>query len=807
MIGRTISHYHILERLAEGGMGVVYIAEDTRLGRRVAVKLPTSGANDQHFRARFLREARSISSLSHPHIATLHDYGETEEGQPFIVMELVSGGDLSDLLRKGEMTLGRAVEIIEDVAEALAEAHSRGIIHRDIKPSNVMINQRGEVKVLDFGLAKQLEEETSRQTDREAKTLIVTHTRSDAVIGTPLYLSPEQAMATPVDARSDLFALGTLLYECIAGQPPFSGINAIDIVAQVLYLNPPPPSHFNPHVSPELDRITMKALAKKPEERYQTAEELIADLRAVRAVLKDEARTVPVHAAGGAGVSAATLAAGNGAAQTTSAFGAVTENLRRPRFSTVFVLALAALLCLGAWGIVRLWKPRLHEPGPEAARWYRDGENALRDGAYQKASRMLERAVELDDEYALAHARLAEALTELEYDAKAKEEIIRASTLVPDPARLPSKDRLYLRAITDTVMREYAGAVENYRQLVEKVPDAEKPYALVDLGRAYEKNEEVDKAMKSYREATRRDPKSATGFLRQGVLLGRIGRAGESPSEFEALEQAERLYRDISDFEGVAEVFYQRGYIHQKMSRVAEATSALQQALAITSNTNNQYQRIKTLLQLGNVACVEGNTLKAQEYATQAIDAARANGNENLATRGLIDLGNAFFLRGEMEEARKYFTRALEFAQRVKARRSEARALLSLGSLHMQKGETDEGLRYVEQALPFYQQGNYRREVSQALAMIGHANRRRGNYEVALKAAEQMLQLATETQDQSLIARSYIDIGNLVADQERYPEALRHFDESYALYKSLGNQFYAGFAALNRGTVLWRLGR
>jgi len=157
MIGRTVSHYRILGKLGEGGMGVVYLAEDTLLGRRVAIKTIHSrpGADDRHFRARFLREARAVSALSHPHIATIYDYGETEDGEPYIVMELIKGATLGELMLTEKLNISRAIEIIKQVGEALAEAHRQGIIHRDIKPTNVVINERGHVKVLDFGLAKQ----------------------------------------------------------------------------------------------------------------------------------------------------------------------------------------------------------------------------------------------------------------------------------------------------------------------------------------------------------------------------------------------------------------------------------------------------------------------------------------------------------------------------------------------------------------------------------------------------------------------------------------------------------------------------
>src|SRR5258708_25592483 len=284
MIGQTISHYRILEKLGEGGMGVVYLAEDTHLGRHVAIKFLTA-LHDHNYRARFLREARAISTLSHPNIAIIHDYGETSDEQPFIVMEYVKGDTLSDLLHASALTITRALEITEAVAEALGSAHAHGIIHRDIKPSNVIVAEDGSVKVLDFGLVKQLYEEPTHEANPDAATLPAMRTSSNVVVCTPLYLSPEQAIGSQVDARSDLFALGALLFESLTGKPAFSGGSIIEIGAQIIHFDPPPPSSINPRVPFELDRITLKALAKKPEARYQSAADLVTDLRAARTAL------------------------------------------------------------------------------------------------------------------------------------------------------------------------------------------------------------------------------------------------------------------------------------------------------------------------------------------------------------------------------------------------------------------------------------------------------------------------------------------------------------------------------------------
>ncbi|HEU4768838.1 MAG TPA: serine/threonine-protein kinase, partial [Pyrinomonadaceae bacterium] len=282
MIGQTVSHYRIIEKLGEGGMGVVYLAEDQHLARRVAIKFLTS--TDHHYRARFIREARAVSALNHPNIAIVHDYGETSSGQPFLVMEYVKGKSLSDLLDEG-LTLRRSVEIVSSITEALGEAHDQGIVHRDIKPSNVLINERGTVKVLDFGLVKHLFEPQGSGVDLDAQTIYSTQTRSDVIVGTPLYLSPEQATGKAIDGRSDLFALGALLYECLTGQSAFSGGSVLEIGAQIIHVTPALPSMINPQIPPELDRITMKALEKKVDARYQTAGEMIRDLRAVATTL------------------------------------------------------------------------------------------------------------------------------------------------------------------------------------------------------------------------------------------------------------------------------------------------------------------------------------------------------------------------------------------------------------------------------------------------------------------------------------------------------------------------------------------
>ena len=792
MIGQVVSHYRILDELGRGGMGTVYLGEDVHLGRRVAIKFPQTKPDDHHLRARFLREARAASLLNHPNIAAIYDYGETADGRPFIVMELINGQTLSTLINEARLPVARAVEIIKDVARALGEAHAHGVIHRDIKPSNVIINERKIIKVLDFGLAKHLNAETLQDAESDARTLLAAKTESGVIVGTPLYLSPEQATGGPVDARSDLFALGAVLYESIAGRPPFSGKGVVEIAAQVIHVAPRPPSALNPNVPPELDRISLKALAKRPEDRFQSADEFISDLEStVTPVLEGAAQTptqrIPITATGAA-----------------STLSRISDILRRPRFS--FRLIIIAIVLIGAliWGLTMMLRPTPYQPSAEALRWYQQGTNALREGTYLKAKQAFQQATTADNNFALAHARLAEAWTELDYGDNAKDETILARSLVPDRSSLSPLDALYLQAITDTISRNFANAIKGYSEIVNLVPDTDKAYAYFDLGRAYEKNEDIENAISNYEKATQLDPQFAAAFLRLGVLYWR---KQDVPRAETAFQRAAELYRLSSNFEGVAEVLYQHGVVYDNADKVPEARAKLEESLQIARATNNQYQQTRSELQLSSVMLTAGEIAAALQHANTAIELAQANDLENLTTSGLIDLGSLYFLKSDYQEAEKYFKQALEYAQRNKLRRNEARAQLSLGSLKMSQNEMSEAVPYLEKALRFYQEGGYRQYTAQALLLFGRANRQKGDYDAALRAFQQ--QLATAEQENNLPRQALAQegLGTVLVRRERYVEALTHFENSYSLFSKTDNQVAITNSMINRADMLLVLGR
>lgn len=792
MIGRIISHYRIVEKLGEGGMGVVYIAEDTVLGRRVAIKtLTTRGGDTQHFRTRFLREARAVSALSHPHIAHIYDYGETEDDEPYIVMELIKGSTLSELMVKEALTIPRAIEIVKQVAEALGEAHRNGIVHRDIKPSNVAINERGNVKVLDFGLAKQLDIGTGNPGDPEQRTLLNTQTREGVIVGTPMYLSPEQALGVDVDARSDLFSLGGLLYECIAGKPAFSGGSPVEICAHIIREDPPPPSQLNSSVTREMDRIVLKALAKKPNERYQSADEMIADLRAVEeSVSRGSDRNVT------------RLISSTTGTQPTGAIATLSEIFKRPRLSIGYVvaaLAIVALLVLGIWW----WnRPRLHIPPAEAQKLYDTGTEAIRNGSYFQASKALQLAISRDDLFALAHARLAEALTELDYGDKAKDHMLKANRLVADKSAFEIVDRLYFDAIGATVGRDLGGAIKAYEEIASiKTNDAG---ALIDLGRAYENNDEAEKAIAAYGRAAQLEGTNPAASLRLAVLYGRKQELAKSTAAF---ERADGLFNDAQNFEGRAEVAYHRGFLLSQMGKGDEARRHATDSLQIAKIANNNYQQVRALLLLGGIAHLSGDTPQAQLLVTQAIDLARSNDLENLSTQGVLDLSNALLLKRSFEESERYARQGLGLAQGNRQKRNAARANLLLGSIFIQQSQAENGLPFIEQALDFYLNGGYRREVSNCMMMVGRAQLLKGDFNGAIKTLDEQLQLAKQVEDPGQLARSQQELGPILSKQSYYPQALVRFTESYQLYKSLNNSFHAAFGLINRADMLAQLGR
>lgn len=746
--GVSLGPYRLLSPLGAGGMGEVWKAEDTRLQRPVAIKF-------QHaeFTKRFEREARAIAALNHPHIATLFDVGPD-----YLVMELVEGEPIA-----GPMGPAEVAAVARQMASALEAAHAKGIIHRDLKPANILVTPNG-VKLLDFGLARHAVEPPAGD-DRTVEL-----SSPGVIAGTPQFMSPEQARGEEAGPASDLFSLGAVLYFCLTGRPPFQGANVVETLMQVIETTPAPPA---PH-APALNQIVLRLLAKDARARFGSARELREALESLPADLcLDQAPTIE------------------------------TVSVKTPRripwkTPALGAAALAAML-LFAW----LWTGSgSHTPSPEAMRWFTEGENALRDGTFIKASQTLERAVKLDPRFTLARLRLAEAYSELDSTDRAREILLQGSA---SPAkRLPERERLLLEAVQSTLTGEYRTAVERHERLVELASETEKAAALVDLGRACELAGKTVEAIGHYREAARLSPQFAAAFLRLGVLLAR--RQDRAGAEL-AFQQAETHYRQLSATEGTIEVLYQRVVMLNRAGQTEQAGALIGQALDLARHAQSPHHQILLLLQRSAIAARRGLIDEARTEASAAIELARRAQLESLIARGLIDLGNAHFLGRNMTAAEDHYLQALDYARRWKNHRAEARALLSLGSFRIQNGRLDEGVPNVEQALEYYRRTESRDQTIQALILLGRAARDRGDHEKAEALFNEQFEYARQAGLSESAANALHGLASLALRREQYGRALGYYEQEVALLGGAATPTQRAYALLGAASAATFLGR
>ncbi|MDX2182280.1 MAG: protein kinase [Bryobacteraceae bacterium] len=778
MVGATVSHYRITGELGSGGMGVVYAAEDLVLHRTVAIKFAGAGGTGDSLRNRLLEEARSASALDHPNIARIYDCGEAPDGRLFVVMERVRGETLQTLLHAGPLPVAKAARIAEDVLAALSEAHRAGVIHRDIKPSNVMVDERGVVKVLDFGLAKRrltARASAAGVSPDEIETVAMESppdlTHPGQVVGTPSYMSPEHVRNEAVDGRGDVFSASCLLHACLTGHSPFRGRTSAEVMGEVLHVTPKPPSALAPEVPIALDRIVLRGLEKDRERRYQTADEMRTDLAAFRQNLSG-----------------------------TSGLDAIARpkpNFRLPRWA--WAAALAGVAAIAAWFAI----PAGDGPSPEARRWYELGLGALRDGTYYNAQSALSRAVAADDSFALGHARLAEAWAELDSVERAQREMLLALRQPPGFRRRSASSRLTVEAIQASIARDLPGAVAKYRQLVDAVPERDRAGAWLDLGRAQERANATADAVASYTKALELDAQYAAAFLRRGVLLGQRGKAAESEKD---LAQAQSIYEASRNLEGVAEVEYQRGVRLAVRGQTAAARAALERSRKLAADYSNEYQRLRAELRLSVVTYLEGDSEGAQTIARAAAAKAREARLPSLTVRGWVDLASAQLMKLDLLPAEENARQALELANSEGLARGEAGARLTLGSVLVQGGKRDEALPHLTAALDFFDKGQFTAEVGLCQRLLGRVYRSRGDFAKVHEILDAQMKAAEAAGDAAQVSGLWGDIAALYLTEERYADAQRALDRGieFAEKSKLTND--SGYRLASRAGLAARLG-
>jgi serine/threonine protein kinase len=735
MVGKTVSHYRVIRELGRGGMGVVYEAEDLNLPRRVALKF-CSAAQDSQLRTALLNEAQALCSLIHPNIAEVYELGQTEEGQPFIAMELLPGA-LDGELRQRRLGVRESVRTVAAVAKALEYAHSRGVVHRDIKPSNVRMTEAGQVKVTDFGIAGTLLQAAAAATvpTSERRTVTIEQVRR----GTPGFMAPEIIQGYRADRRSDLFALGCVLYQCLTGKHPFRGATVEEKEDNVLRLDPPRPSSVEPVVWPRLDAVTLKLLEKKPEDRYQSAGEVVAALEAV-----DE--PLPV----------------------------VRPAVKYRRQVFAYLAAVAALLI----GVVVLLNFIL-QPSipPEAMKAYRNGLEELEDGTYFNAAKRFQQAITLYPDFTMAHAHLAEAWDELDFADEAKKEMLKA---VPG-RRIKADDSLHLDAIRATVTGDLSKAASLFKQLADRVSGPDRAEALLDLGRVYDRAEKRKEAADAYSAAAKADSQSGAPFLRLGTVHVTLREPDKAAA---ALTTAEARYRTASNTEGLTECLYARARLENKP---AESLRILDEALNRAKFDKNEQQQIKILLLMSNKHVEMGSAEKAIEAADAALSLARMSRLENMATRGLVVAGVAIWQRGgNTERPRQYLETALAIAQGSGSKRSEAMAKANLGSLLITLGDRDKGEALARDALAFYKAGGYRSETARMLMLVAQVEQDRGSYDAAMQDCMEAIDTIDKTKPSRTLAQAQDRLAGLFENKEDFAAAREWYGKSLQTADALG---------------------
>ena len=543
VVGQKLGHFRIVEKLGEGGMGVVYKAVDEKLERTVAIKLlPPTLSNDVGRRTRLLREARSAAAATHANIAALHEVGEAG-GRVFLVMEYVEGHTLRRVLSEEPLPLGEALRIARGIARGLARAHERGIVHRDLKPDNVMIDVDGEPKILDFGLAKLREQAEAiagpsrAELENQATAAVVT--LEGQVVGSPGYMSPEQARGKGVDHRTDLFSFGVILYELVTSRRPFVGDTTLEIMIAATRDAHVPASRLNPGVTPELEAVIDRCLAKDPVDRFPDARELVKALESIATSQTQRtpgaslpapdrgrrARLGRIGAATGLGLAAAVVGfvALRGSNGTTGGGGATSEAGAPASTAIVTVTDEDVPATLG----------------PEAKGEYSAGLQALRDDAWGRAADHFRRAVALDPGVAAPHLRLAMTLETTTSQAEDKRaELGKAVAL---RSQLNARDAALLEALEPVLGRvhpEPAEAVTKLRAASARFPlDVE----LLDwLGSLGAPSARLDAS----RRATELDPKDGQAWEN---LAKAEAIEGDGEGARRALEQCTTVAVDASD--------------------------------------------------------------------------------------------------------------------------------------------------------------------------------------------------------------------------------------------------------------------
>ncbi len=804
MVGKTVSHYRIIEELGRGGMGVVYAAEDTRLGRKVALKVLADDVARDHERVqRFVREAQAASAINHPNIATIYAIEEVD-GLTFIAMEFVEGETLGARITRGIPSFDEILDLSRQIAVALGKAHELGIVHRDIKPENIVVRPHGLVKILDFGLAKLLQQ--SEPTDA---TQAVALTREGAIMGTARYMSPEQARGVPVDARADVFALGAVFYEMAVGSPAFPGDSHVDVLYAVVN-SPPPPIPEGAGVPREFQEIIARALAKKPEDRFDDCRAVAAELESI-----------------GASSSSVLGTQLGGLAATT--WQTATGVIDKPGPETTWIDPQHAIAVL----------PFRNMSGNPEADWMQSGLQVMLSSDLSQvptlrvvpADRLAtlmadlklgpnsvfdETAVKSIGEFLSVDTIVSGTFVKLGPASRVDVSIRRPSTGEEVHEKAEAADEAELLKVVAHLAAQVRRTIqeEGARDVVVTMvgekgsenPDAIRAY--VDgLARLYEGNN--IEAITLLSAAVEHDTGFSLAYTYLGEALANSGRMEEAREALtqatqrgDGLSRADSLFitaRDAmvgGDIDRAIEAFE---LLVQLLPNNLSAVYELAAAYEMKGDWEGAIRNLERILELdpkfvtalfaiGRVNIKKGSGQDALDYLYRALSLNTLLGNEEGRATVLNAIGLANYYLDRYDEALKYYTDSLEIKRAIGDRRGESATLSNAAVVYQVKGDYEKCVETYEQALAISRELGDDRGIAENLINLGTALEERGSLDEALESYKNALKLEADLGDRVAEILCLNDIGNVYLIQGKVDDAEVYFQRALEARKQIGEK-------------------
>jgi len=768
-----LGRFRIIRPVGSGGMGDVYEAEDLQLGRVALKTIRQDIASSPEAFGRFRQEVQLARKISGSQVCRIHELylipaDRNHSATAFLTMEYLDGTTLSQRLKgSGPLPLKQAQAVALDICEGLRLVHARGVIHRDLKSANIMLCGQGDsmrAVLMDFGLARDSgvagsDDQTSPVAGAQTGTL------PGAIMGTPAYMAPEQFEGKAVSPATDIYALGIVLYELVTGLHPYAAPTPVAAAIRRAQ-RPAPPSSLIHSVPRKWDRIIQRCLQYVPAERFQSADGVAKALRAGPANL---------------------------------------GNLRKDRPWLFRVACALALACL-AWGIFDWWQTRqYYHPGPEALSQYDNGLSLIRQGNYAEATRVLQAALSHDKRFVMAHARLAEAWYNLDFQGSAQQELLIA---LPERGRLSALDRKYLDAIHATVTGDSPGALEDYRKILDDLPSSKKSSGYVDLGMAYERAGDIPHSLDSYSQAAALDGNNPAAYMHTGILQSRLHHAQQGEQAF---ARAQAIFgSEVDSFgragnpEGLAELDYERGYAANDRGDSKDAEPLLELSRDEAAKIPSIQLEIRALTQLSSAESMLSQDERAVSDAERAIGLARDNQLGSWAAAALVRLANAQRFQGHLNDAEQPLQEAMQILRQSSQPRIEALANSTLASLMSQEHLWDKVAEPAQAALDYYKKNGFSEGATGAGVLLVRTERDKGRYKQALEDGNTLLSLVGQSGLPASEIQAEETVGTVYLALEQYPDALAHFQRAERLANTDRLRSYEAFDC---GTTFWRLGR